>query len=47
MSDNILKIICSLFTASVSYFFLLMLCGKIYESRRGVFIKHYPQLKVS
>lgn len=39
MSDNILKIICSLFTASVSYFFLLMLCGKIYESRRGVFIK--------
>lgn len=39
MSDNILKIICSLLIASVLYYFFMRLCGKIYESRRGVFIK--------
>ena len=39
MSDNILRIICSLFTASVSYFFFMRLCDKIYESKKGVFKK--------
>lgn len=39
MSDNIFKMICSLFTSSVSYFFFMRLCDKIYESKKGVFIK--------
>lgn len=39
MSDNILKIICSLLIASASYFFFMRLCDKIYESKKGVFIK--------
>lgn len=39
MSDNNLRIICSLFTASISYFFFMRLCDKIYESKKGVFIK--------
>ena len=39
MSDNILRIICSLLTASASYYFFMRLCGKIYESGRGVFIR--------
>lgn len=39
MSDNIFKMICSLFTSSVSYFFFMRLCDKIYESQKGVFIK--------
>lgn len=39
MSDNIFKMICSWFTSSVSYFFFMRLCDKIYESKKGVFIK--------
>ncbi len=39
MSDNILRIICSLFTSSVSYFFFMRLCDRMYESKKGVFIK--------
>lgn len=39
MSDNIFKMICSLFTSSVSYFFFMRLCDKIYESKKGVLIK--------
>lgn len=39
MSDNISRIICSLLTASASYFFFMRLCDKIYESKKGVFIK--------
>lgn len=39
MSDNILRIICSLFTASVSYFFFIRLCDKIYESQKCVLKK--------
>lgn len=39
MSDNVLRIICSLFTASISYFFFMRLCDKLYERKKGVFIK--------
>ncbi|MCM1530073.1 MAG: GHKL domain-containing protein [Alistipes sp.] len=39
MSDNILRIICSLFTASVSYFCFIRLCDKIYEIQKGVLKK--------
>ena len=39
MSENNLRIICSLFTSLISYFFFIRLCDKIYESKKGIFIK--------